>query len=212
MDSMDLFVRSFLLMFVLLNPFILSLYLGELVSGLDLRLFARYLTRAMVISFVVFTLFAWAGEALFENAFQVRFFAFRIFGGITFLIIGVRLMTGGQEAVTFASKDEQLAAAIAMPFIIGPGTISAAVLAGARLDLGAATAAIALALAAALAALLLFKWVHDIVRTSHATLIERYTEIAGRAAALFAGTFAIDMILRGIEGWLAYVAGGVAPT
>jgi multiple antibiotic resistance protein len=208
---MDLFVRSFLLLFVLLNPFILSVYLGELVTALDLRHFGRQLARAMIISFVVFAAFAWAGEALFENAFQVRFFAFRIFGGITFLIIGIRLITGGQEAVTFGSRDEQLAASIAMPFIIGPGTISAAVLAGARLDWLAATLAIALALAAALAALMLFKWVHDVVRTSHEPLVRRYTEIVGRATALFAGSFAIDMILRGIEGWLTYISDGIPP-
>jgi multiple antibiotic resistance protein len=202
----DLFTRSFLMLFVLLNPFILSIYLLEVVTALEFREFARQLFRAMVISFVVFASFAWAGEALFENAFQVRFFAFRIFGGITFLIIGVRLITGARETVSVRAKGEQVAASIAMPFIVGPGTISASVIAGARLDWGWAVLAIALAQLTALAALLLFKRIHDRIRANREPLVQRYTEIVGRATALFAGSFAIDMILRGVEDWLEFVA------
>jgi multiple antibiotic resistance protein len=204
LPEIDLFTRSFLILFVLLNPFILSIYLLEVVTELQFRQFARQLTQALIISFAVFVAFAWAGDRLFEDAFQVRFFAFRIFGGITFLIVGIRLIMG-TEAVKRRSHDEQTAAAIAMPFIVGPGTISAAVVAGARLDRVAATAAIALALVAALAAMLLFKHVHDLLQARHERLLDRYTEIAGRATALFAGSFAIDMILRGVEDWLAFL-------
>lgn len=38
-------------------------------------------------------------------------------------------------------------------------------------------------------------------------LLHRYTEIAGRVTALFTGSFAIDMILRGFEGWMAAMRG-----
>jgi multiple antibiotic resistance protein len=203
---MDLFTRQFLMLFVLLNPFILSIYLLEVVETLDFRHFARQLTGAMLISFVVFVGFAWAGDRLFENAFQVRFFAFRIFGGITFLIIGIRLITGAGGVVPLGPRDREMAAAsIAMPFIVGPGTISAAVLTGARLDRASAILAIALAIVCALAAMLIFKRVHDLFQARHERLLDRYTEIAGRATALFAGSFAIDMILRGVEDWMAFL-------
>jgi len=202
----DLFTRQFLMMLVLLNPFILSVYLLELVTELEFRQFARQLTRAMFISFVVFVLFAWAGDRLFEDAFQVRFFAFRIFGGITFLIVGIRLITGAGGAVRTGPQEREAAAAIAMPFIVGPGTISAAVVAGARLDRPSAVLAIGLATLTALALMLLFKWVHDVLQARHERLLDRYTEIAGRATALFAGSFAVDMILRGVEDWLALLS------
>ena len=65
--------------------------------------------------------------------------------------------------------------------------------------------AIALAVASALAAMLIFKWVHDLLHDRHEQLLDRYTEIAGRASALFAGSFAIDMILRGVEDWIAFL-------
>jgi multiple antibiotic resistance protein len=173
---MDVFTRQLLMLFVLLNPFIFSIYLLEVVATLEFRHFARQLAGAMLISFVVFVGFAWAGDRLFENAFQVRFFAFRIFGGITFLIIGIRLITGAGGVVPLGPRDR-----------------------------ASAILAIALAVVFALAAMLIFKRVHDLFQARHERLLDRYTEIAGRVTALFAGSFAIDMILRGVEDWMAFL-------
>jgi small neutral amino acid transporter SnatA (MarC family) len=206
---MDSFTRSFLVLLVLLNPFVLSVYLIELVKGLRFRQFANQLARAWFISFVVFVMFAWAGDGLFENVFQVRFFAFLVFGGITFLIIGIRLIVGaGEMAVRLRPDDQDVAVSIAMPLMIGPGTISASVLAGARLSRGMAVGAIALALGVAFAAMLLFKRAHDAAQQRNERLVRLYTEIAGRVTALFTGSFAIDMILRGLEGWIATLSHG----
>jgi multiple antibiotic resistance protein len=85
---------------------------------------------------------------------------------------------------------------------VGPGTISASVVAGSRLDPSVASLVIAAALSSAIAAILAIKWLHDFVRTRNESLIARYSEIAGRVTALFTGSFAIEMILTGIERWL----------
>jgi multiple antibiotic resistance protein len=204
---MDSFTRSFLLLLVLLNPFIMSVYLLDLVRALDFRRFSTQLIRAGLISFVVFALFAWTGETVFADVMQVRFFAFLIFGGITFLIIGIRLLGQTSPSRPLPPQDEQVAASIAMPYIVGPGTISASVLAGARLDEPRAQVAIALALAVSIAGIIVFKLVYDIVHARNERLVQRYVEIAGRATGLFAGSFAIDMILRGLEGWIDVVRG-----
>lgn len=201
---MDPFTRSFLLFFVLLNPFIMTTYLADLVRDLAFLDFARQLARAAIISLIVFVVFAWGGDRVFENVLQIRFFAFLIFGGVTFLIIGIRLISGLSPGVVGERPERKGAAAsIAMPFLVGPGTISASVLAGSRLEFPLAVLAIALALLAAVIAMLLLKRVHDLLRTHNEPLLQRYTEIAGRVTALFTGSFAIDMILRGFEGWLA---------
>ncbi len=187
-----------------MNPFVLSVYLIDLVRVMPFRQFAKQLARAWLICFVVFVAFAWTGDTLFEDIFQVRFFAFLIFGGITFLIIGIRLIVGsGDMAVRLRADDEDVAVSIAMPLMIGPGTISASVLAGARLSKPMAVVAIALALAVAFVAMLAVKRIHDAARKRDERLVALYTEIAGRVTALFTGSFAIDMILRGVEGWLA---------
>jgi multiple antibiotic resistance protein len=202
MIDLSSFTRAWLLIFVLLNPFAMSVFLLPLVKSLDLGVFARQLARAALISFVVFALFAWTGETIFANVLQVRFFAFQIFGGVTFLIIGIRLL-GQMASLSVERGDQDAAASIAMPFMVGPGTISASVLAGARLDPTRALLAIALALGLTVLATLAFKRAHDLVRAHNERLVHRYTEVVGRVTGLFTGSFAIDMILRGVEGWLA---------
>lgn len=201
---MDAFGKSFLLFIVLLNPFIMSIYLMELVKALQFGELARQLVRASLISFAVFAVFAWGGEVLFEDVMQIRFLSFQIFGGIIFMVIGIRLLLGiGSPVSHFRTDVNEVSGAIAMPFIVGPGTVGASVLAGSRLDLGLALAAIALALTTAMLAILAFKWLHDLVQRRSERNIERYTEIAGRATALFTGSFAIEMILSGFERWIA---------
>lgn len=203
---MEQFLQSFLLIFVLLNPFILSVYLLSLIKGVEIRIFSRLMLRAGLISFIVFFMFAWLGEVIFDNVLQVRFPAFMIFGGITFLIIGIRLILGiGPPMDTINPQSKEIAGAIAMPFIVGPGTISASVIAGTRMGLVNSTLAIALGLACALGAIILFKILHDYVQTRKERYVERYVEIAGRITALFTGSFAVDMILRGIERWYSII-------
>jgi multiple antibiotic resistance protein len=201
---MDAFVKSSLLMFVLLNPFIMSVYLSTLIRELDRSTFARLLLRSGIISLVVFVAFAWLGDAIFTDFFQVRFLSFLIFGGITFLLIGIRLILGAGPPVDLLTVSTgQPPGSFAIPFIIGPGTISASVLAGSRLDPVLAALAISIALAGALGSIALLKYIHDIVRHRNERLIQRYMEVMGRATALFTGAFAIEMILTGVERWLS---------
>lgn len=203
---MELFTQSLLLIFVLLNPFIMSVYLLSLIKEVQIGQFTRIMLRAGLISFFVFFLFAWLGEVIFDNVLQVRFLAFMIFGGITFLIIGVRLILGiGPPMSSINPHSEEVAGAIAMPFIVGPGTISASVIAGTQLGLAKSSLAIALGLALALGSIVVFKKVHDYVKTRSERYVERYVEIAGRITALFTGSFAVDMILKGIERWIAQI-------
>jgi len=202
MQPFDVFIESFLLMLVLLNPFILSVYLIDLVRELEFRVLAQHMVRATSISVVIFWVFALLGDTIFENVLRVRFSSFMIFGGITFLIIGIRLMMGlGPAMEGLRPLSTGISGAIAMPLMIGPGTISASVLAGNRLGGFQACLAILAALTLVTLAILAFKWVHDYVRQRNEALIQKYMEIAGRVTALFAGSFAIEMIMRGLEGW-----------
>ncbi|MDH5649094.1 MAG: MarC family protein [Gammaproteobacteria bacterium] len=199
---MDSFLKSSLLIFVLLNPFIMSIYLIQLIRVVDFKTFSVLLIRAGLISYAVFLLFAWAGELIFDDVMQIRFLAFMIFGGITFLVIGVRLILGvGPPVESINPQSKEIAGAIAMPFIVGPGTISASVLAGSQLNPVKASFSIGLGLVCAIASIILLKKLHDWVQTRHERYVERYVEIAGRVTALFTGSFAVDMILKGIERW-----------
>lgn len=210
MDS-NAFLDSFLLLFVLMNPFLLSIYLIDLIADLDHVTFRNALIRATLISLAVFAAFAVAGDAIFSRVLQVRFAAFLIFGGLMFVVIAIRFMMVGSAAIReFRGSAEHLSGSIAMPFLIGPGTVSASVLAGSRQPAPMAILAIAGALAAAVVAVIVIKYLHDVALVKHERLIERYVDIVGRISALVIGTIAVDMILRGAELWLAGVKDGAA--
>lgn len=120
----DFYLRSFLLFFSLFNPFLMSIYLLELIRGLPTSTFAYVLLRGSVISGCVFMVFSWQGEAFFRDYLQVRFASFQIFGGIVFLLIGLRYVFQGADAINDLMKGtpETIAGSIAMPIMIGPGT------------------------------------------------------------------------------------------
>ena len=64
------------ILFVLLNPFLISIYLISLIRDLSFIEFTTVMIRAHVISGIVFVIFAITGEGIFENIFNVRFGAF----------------------------------------------------------------------------------------------------------------------------------------
>jgi multiple antibiotic resistance protein len=195
--------KSALLLFVLLNPFLMSIYLLDLIEELDTRTFNAALARGALIASVAFAVFAIGGDAIFARVLQVRFASFLVFGGILFLLIGVRFVHQGPDAVKqLRGAPEHIAGSIAMPFMIGPGTVSASVLAGARLSLGFALLAIALAMLGTVLGLFVLKWLHDRLRESHGRLVSRYIDVTGRASALLIGTIAIDMVFNGLDIWL----------
>jgi small neutral amino acid transporter SnatA (MarC family) len=200
--ELDAFVRSTTLLVVLLNPFLMSVYLLDLIEQLDDQTFARTLSRGALIASVVFGLFAIFGDAIFQSLLQVRFASFLIFGGLLFLVIGLRFAQVGPEALRqLRGSPEHLAGSVAMPFMVGPGTVSASVLAGARLPLVWALGSIAVGMLITVVGLLLLKSIHSRVKRQHAALVDRYFDIVGRASALLIGTIAVDMMLTGYELW-----------
>ncbi len=200
---MDPFIKSFLLLFMLLNPFLLIIYLVDLVQEMELRDFSRVLNRAGLISSGIFIGFALLGDLIFKNLLQAQFASFQIFGGIIFLLIGMQFVFKGPEAIkSMRGKPEHIAGAIAMPIMIGPGTVSASILAGQQLQPLWAIIAIFLAVGLVVIIMIGLKKLHDIVRTRNEPLIERYVEVAGRVVALVIGTYSIEMIMQGLSHWI----------
>ena len=194
-------MKSLALFLVLFNPFLMSIYLLDLIQDLDRRTFVQVLVRASAISGSVFLLFAWGGEAIFTNLLQVSFSAFLIFGGIVILLIALQMMfVGSQASRNLRGGDPaHLSGSVAMPFMIGPGTISASVLAGKTLSMAQAAAVIVLALSLTALMLLVLKNAFDAVKARHAGLLERYIDITGRAAALLTGSIGVQMIMQGLH-------------
>lgn len=197
------YLTSFLLFFALLNPFLMSIYLLDLITDLPRAQFVSVLSRGALISAGVFAVFAWTGDTLFSNVLHVRFASFQVFGGIIFLLIGARFVFAGADAIRATrGQPEHLAGSIAMPFMIGPGTVSASVVVGARLPVAHAIGVILGSLAVTVVLVSTLKLLHDVLRERNARLVDRYVEVVGRISALIIGTFAVEMIFQGLGTWL----------
>ena len=197
-------IKSTTLLLILLNPFLLIIYLLDLVQELDAKKFLKILTRAGFISGGVFIIFALVGEAFFTQILQAKFASFQIFGGIIFLTIGIRFTFIGEDALKeLRGKPEHIVGAIAMPIMIGPATVSASILIGNRLNAVFAITAIIIAIFITVSVMHFLKLLHDFVKPRNERLIERYVEIMGRITALIIGIFSIEMIMQGFKTWLA---------
>ncbi|XZV45613.1 MarC family protein [Acinetobacter baumannii] len=193
------FISTFILFFSLLNPFLMSIYMIGLIRHTETKVFNKALIQGGLIAYVVFLLFAWGGEAIFNRYLNVRFESFLIFGGLIFLVIGYRYVFQGADTIgEMRGAPEHLAGTVAMPFMIGPGTISAVVVTGMSMSLVEAAIVIALVLFLSCSVLIAMKFSHDHLRYSHAKYIDRYFDIVGRLAALLIGTIAVDMIVNGV--------------
>jgi small neutral amino acid transporter SnatA (MarC family) len=200
---MQEFVGSGSLLLALLNPFLLVVYLVDLFSTVDGQSFRRILLRAGFIAGVVFCAFTVLGDTIFSRIIQAEFASFQIFGGLVFVLIGVQFVFKGPTAIRILrGESAHVAGAIAMPVLIGPGTISACVIIGERHNPVQACGVVIVAVAASLMIVLLLKALHDWVRPRREVLIERYIEIAGRITALYVGTVAIEMMMQGVGSWL----------
>jgi small neutral amino acid transporter SnatA (MarC family) len=196
-------IKSVTLLLVLLNPFLLIVYLTDIVQKLDQTAFNRVMVRAGFISIAVFCAFAILGDAVFERWMRVEFASFQIFGGIVFLLIGLQFVFRGPTAIEILNGESKfIAGAVAMPVFIGPGTISASIVIGKRHDPLSACLYVAIAVVLCAVTLVLLKKLHDIVVPRREEIVQRYMEIAGRVTALIVGTIAVDMIMRGMQAWI----------
>jgi small neutral amino acid transporter SnatA (MarC family) len=199
---MSEFLHSATLLLLLLNPFLVIVYLIDVMQKLDRRRFRHVLIRAGLIAGTVFCIFAILGDIVFSEIMQVEFASFQIFGGVVFLLIGLQFVFQGPTAIQMLRGESQhLAGAIAMPVLIGPGTISASVVVGKRLDPLPACLAVVLAVLTCICAMLLLKAIHDHVRPRNEKLVQRYIEVTGRITALYIGTVSVEMVMQGLRAW-----------
>lgn len=196
------FINAVSLLLALLNPFLIIVYLLAVIQSLDRSTFRSVLIRAGLIASLVFCCFALAGDVIFTRIIQAEFASFQIFGGVVFLVIGLQFIFKGPDAIeVLRGQSKHLVGAIAMPVLIGPGTLSASVVIGKRLDPLVACGAILIAVAVSVALMILLKALYDYVRATREDLVQRYIELAGRVTALYVGTVSVEMIMQGLRTW-----------
>ena len=204
------FFHAITLLLILLNPFLVIVYIMELVQDLNQQTFNRILIRGGIIASCVFVTFALVGDALFSRFLHAEFASFQIFGGVVFLIVGINFMLKGNVAIeALRGSPEHLAGPIAMPLLVGPTTVSASVLIGEALPPYLAIAGVLLSVGSCVLVMMGLKALHDWVKPRNETLVQRYIEVAGRVTALIVGIFAIEMIMAGITTWVERIVSAV---
>lgn len=197
------FLQALSFLLTLLNPFLMVVYLTDVIRKRSYSDFASVMIQAGIISSLVFCLFAVVGDVIF-SIIQAEFASFQIFGGIIFLLISIQFVFQGTTVMeSLRGESKALAGAIAMPVFIGPGTISGSVLAGQRLTATAAVGAIVLAVAISITVIMGLKRLHDSIQPRHEAAIDGYVNIAGRVTALYLGTISVQMIMQGLQVWVA---------
>ncbi|MBI1249166.1 MarC family protein [bacterium] len=196
-------IDSTILLLVLLNPFLLCIYLLDLIQGLDLKTFTKTMTRAGLMSAAIYFAFAVAGDRLFTYIFKVRYESFLVFGGVVFLLVSIRMVMVGSSALKGLRGDApQGAEGTALPFMLGPGTISASIVTGSKVSIPEAAGAIGFSVFVCIVSIIFLKWLHDKIRDRYEPILERYIDTIGRIMALLTGTIAVDMILTGVGKWI----------
>jgi len=199
-------IKSMLLILIVLNPFLLIIYLIDIVKKQTGRQFSFAIIRAGIISCSVFIIFAILGNYIFQNILQANFYSFQILGGIIFLLIAIKFVFNGNAAINGLRGDSKhVTGAIAMPIMIGPGTISASIMIREKLNHKFAILSIFLAVLFSVVIMILLKYLHDYVKIKKSYLIDMYVETAGRVMSLIIGTIAIEMIMRGLKIWISQI-------
>lgn len=186
---------------VMLNPFALFSYLEPLKQDLDNRKYNYVLFKASLISFVIYSVFVFGGNFLFEKVFQIHFESFRIFGGIVIFAFAFHyIMSGDKGILKFKSSLDDLASDIALPFMVGAGTISIVMLM--RHDLSIMNSLFAILIALTLNFLTIFTLGHlkNLFRNKKLRYaFDENMSIFIRIMGFFSGAIGLNMVIAGIQ-------------
>lgn len=194
-------ISSIIEILVMLNPFALFLYLEPIRKDLSHRSFMKVIFKATFISFVICLIFFFFGDVLFSKVFIIHFESFRIFGGIIIFSYAYFFIVRGQKALIMIKENlDDLASEIALPFMVGAGTISLSILLSQKHSYLKGT--IALMIIFALNFLILYvlkKFRDSIEMRKFKKAFDKNMEVLLRLNGFFIGAIGINMVLTGIK-------------
>ena len=143
----------------------------------------------------VFWGFAVGGESALR-AVRVDPEAMRVFGGVIFFVVGYNYATKGYKAaVLLRGSLEELPSAIALPFMIGAGTITQSILIGKEHGPLLSLPVVAGAVLVAFLIVVGFRLLHDRMRGHRERLFERYVNLLARINGLLIGAISTNMVI-----------------
>lgn len=186
---------------VMLNPFALFLYLKPVMGDLSDADFRSVFIKASVISFCIFLMFLLLGDLVFAQVFRIQFDSFRIFGGIVLFSFAYMFIVQGKKAFIQIKGDlHDLASEIALPFMVGAGTISLTVLMSAEMNVYLGIITLLIIMMVNFIMVMGLKQIrHRIPSKRIQKAFDKNMELLLRINGFFLGAIGIDMIITGIS-------------
>ena len=194
-------LKTVLSFIVMMNPFALFLYLTPVMKELKDKDFHFVLIKASFISYIIILFFILTGDFIFRTLFQIEFNSFRIFGGIVIFSFAYFYIVKGKKAlIQLRGSLDDLAAEIAMPFMVGAGTISIAIIAAEENTVMINMILLPLILLINFAIILGLKKIRDrIMQKRSKVAFDKSMGILLRLTGFFVGAIGINMVLIGIQ-------------
>lgn len=189
----------------MLNPFALFLYLEPVRKDLKHDEFMSVILKASLISLSVCYLFFFSGEFLFKKVFMIDFESFRIFGGIIIFSFAYFFIVKGQKALIMIKENlDDLASEIALPFMVGAGTISISIITSYKHPQLTGAGILLVAFIINFASIYILKKLRDSLEGKRLkTAYDKNMEVLLRLNGFFIGAIGINMILTGIKNMFA---------
>lgn len=185
---------------VLLNPFALFIYLQPVMRELSEKDFHKVLFRATMISFGIFGFFVLAGDFIFKTVLQINFESFRIFGGIIIFTFAYLYIVQGKKSLIAMKEDlDDLAAEIALPFMVGAGTISLCIVMSYRFTLPRGMLMLCIIMVLHYIVIFFLIKIRNLLSPKFKVAFDKNMEIALRLNGLFVGAIGLNMIITGIN-------------
>ncbi|WP_294198298.1 MarC family protein [uncultured Sphingomonas sp.] len=201
---LELFVSSFITLFVIIDPPGCAPIFAGLTAGATAAHRRAMAIRAVVVAAGILLVFALAGEPLL-HALGIELASFRIAGGVMLFLIALEMVfekrTQRREdraaKITEEEADDVSIFPMAMPMIAGPGSIASVMLLTARSHGVEQTAIVMAALAANLLLMLLALFAAGpLMRVMGAKIEAVITRLLGVLLAALAVQFVIDGVME----------------
>ncbi len=191
------FIKSFLLLVFILDPFLGAMVFITLTKDLEARERSAQAFLAVSVAFVLLVVFLFIGRHLF-SLLGISFSSFMVAGGVILLLLGVEEILG-LEFSKRGTDTKVAAVVIGTPLLCGPGAITSAIILSQKY--GYLIPFLAVLSALALTWLILY-FANHLSRL----LGERIIEVFSRVMGLLLAAIAVEYIKEGILQMISEIA------
>lgn len=189
----------FISFLILLNPFALFIYVIPIKKDRGMWEFTQIMLRATLISTVIYILFALLGQRIFQ-ALSINFEAFRIFGGVVLVSFALAfILQGKQSMITTRGELSKVAAEVALPFIVGAGTITFSILVGEAFDALSSIILVTGVLLTNFFIVLLLAYIRHRLKPRLKIVFDKNAEILLRINGFIVGAYGVSLMVTGIK-------------